>query len=76
MNILYSDILYTIVIQKIFETLSNFLNPFVPNAPFLYPLKTENCKRVHWEQMGLKKTANSHILLFLNSGRIDLVYSS
>ena len=38
-------------------------NPFVPNPPFLYPLKTsENRKailmfsggreRVHWEQMG------------------------
>ena len=35
-------------------------NPFVPNARFLYPLKTENLKfsdvfrgreRVHWEQM-------------------------
>ena len=39
-----------------------FVNPFVPNAPFLYPLKTsenrsflifsEGRKRVHWEQMG------------------------
>ena len=34
-----------------------FLNPFVPNAPFFYPLETlENRKvgreRVHWEQMG------------------------
>ena len=40
----------------------NSVNPFVPNAPFLYPLKTEKKKgfrmvsggreRVHWEQMG------------------------
>ena len=31
-----------------------YVNPFVPNAPFLYLLKTsENRKeRVHWEQMG------------------------
>ena len=31
------------------------VNPFVPNAPFLYPLKTsENRKgeRMHWERMG------------------------
>ena len=39
------------------------LNPFVPNAPFLYPLKTSEdltfsfCfegsrERVHWERMG------------------------
>ena len=39
---------------------SHFFNPFIPNAPFLYLLKTsENRKvfsggreRVHWEQMG------------------------
>ena len=35
------------------------INPFISNAPFLYPLKTsENLKtsgvreRVHWEQIG------------------------
>ena len=33
------------------------LNPFAPNTPFLYPLKTsENLTvydlRVHWKQMG------------------------
>ena len=31
------------------------LTHFVPNAPFLYPLKTENRKvalRVHWKKMG------------------------
>ena len=29
------------------------LNPFVPNVPFLYPLKTSGGrKRVHWERMG------------------------
>ena len=43
--------------------LPNCLNPFVPTAPFLYPLKTsENLydflifsgsrERVNWEQMG------------------------
>ena len=32
-------------------TKSWFINPFVPNAPFLYPLETEN-RKVHWEQMG------------------------
>ena len=44
-------------------TLTIFVNSFVPNEPFLYPLKTsENRKvffmlsggreRVHWERMG------------------------
>ena len=35
------------------------INPFVPNAPFLYPLKTLKTlrssggrERVHWEQVG------------------------
>ena len=27
------------------------INPFVPNAPFLYSLKTRCRERVHWEQM-------------------------
>ena len=33
------------------------INPFVPNAPFLYPLKTSENRRerVHWEQMGSNK---------------------
>ena len=36
-------------------------NPFVSNAPFLYPLQTsENPKeRVNWEQLGLKISAVS-----------------
>ena len=29
-----------------------FAFPFVPNAPFLYPLKTSENRKVHWEQMG------------------------
>ena len=40
-------------------TAVNFFKPFVPNAPFFYPLKTsENLmflggrERVHWKQMG------------------------
>ena len=32
------------------------INPFVPNAPFLYPQKTSRFsrgrERVHWEQVG------------------------
>ena len=46
-------------------SISAHINPFVPNAPFLYPLKTsenlnvfpmfsESRERVHWEQMGYK----------------------
>ena len=44
---------------KVLCPVPRFFNPFVPNAPILYPLKTsENHvekggrKRVHWEQMG------------------------
>ena len=47
------------------------INPFVPNAPFLYPLKTsENRKvflcfhggreRVHWVRMGYVNSIKSH----------------
>ena len=41
--------------------LQHAFNPLVPNAPFLYPLKTSKnlmvlfsggTERVHWEQMG------------------------
>ena len=45
-----------------FKILEMGFNPFVPNAPFLYPLKTSKpygflmfagrIERVHWEQMG------------------------
>ena len=50
---------YARTLQHRVEKVS-LLNPFVPNALFLYPLKTsENRKvsfgalgRVHWEQMG------------------------
>ena len=42
--------------KKIKKNKKNKINPFVPNAPFLYPLKTsenlEGRERVHWEQMG------------------------
>ena len=49
---------------------STFINPFVPNAPFLYPLKTsEKCKvfwrfqgvreRVHWEKISLEPSARN-----------------
>ena len=38
------------------------VDPFVPNAPFLYPLKTsenltdwEHWENVHWERMGLEQ---------------------
>ena len=40
----------------------NVFNPFVPSAPFLYPLKTSENRlggreRVHWEQMGWWKSS-------------------
>ena len=28
-----------------------YFNPLVPNAPFFYPLKTSENRKVHWEQM-------------------------
>ena len=35
----------SIVLVAIFKNIYVLLNPFVPNTPFLYPLKTsENCK--------------------------------
>ena len=35
------------------SAVSEFLNPFVTNAPFLYSLKTSGDREsVHWEQMG------------------------
>ena len=50
---------------KILKNFARFLkkiNPFVPNAPFLYPLKTsenltdwEHWENVHWERMGLEQ---------------------
>ena len=51
--------------------MSNYLtlNPFVPNAPLLYPLRTSEKpygflvfsggrKKVHWEQMGQQQRQN------------------
>ena len=50
------------VFSQLLEFFWILFNPFVPNAPFLYPLKTENpygflmfsggTERVHWERMG------------------------
>ena len=51
------------------EKHKNCFNPFVPNAPFLYPLKTsENLtiflcfqggrERVHWERIGYNGEEN------------------
>ena len=31
------------------------LNPFVPNAPFLYPLKTSEIRKVFWCFHGVEK---------------------
>ena len=33
----------------------NAINPFVPNAPFLYPLKTSENHKVFWCFQGVKK---------------------
>ena len=38
-----------LLVQKF---VTNHINPFVPNAFFLYPLKTGGREKVHWEQMG------------------------
>ena len=54
---------FAIVFKRIDYQLFSYFNPFVPNALFLYPLKTsENItvfwyfqrdkEKVHWEQMG------------------------
>ena len=34
---------------------SSLLNPFVPNAPFLYPLKTSESHKVFWCFQGVEK---------------------
>ena len=46
------------LLKKMIANLS-IINPFVPNAPFLYPLKkygflmfSEGTERVNWERMG------------------------
>ena len=47
--------------QNLQKQVQNCFNPFVSNAPFLYPLKTSENRflmfsgskeRVHWEQLG------------------------
>ena len=38
-----------VLVQKF---VSNHINPFVPNASFLYPLKKGGREKVHWEQVG------------------------
>ena len=41
-----------LLIQYCRNWISENLNPFVPNAPFLYPLKIGGRERVHLERMG------------------------
>ena len=44
-----------------FNFQKHFINPFIPNAPFLYPLKTsENCK-VFWCFQGVDKGCTGNI---------------
>ena len=33
----------------------NWVNPFVPNPPFLYPLKTSENRKVFWCFQGVEK---------------------
>ena len=57
-----SDERKSLFAKYFFKILEMGFNPFVPNAPFLYPLKTSKpygflmfagrIERVHWEQMG------------------------
>ena len=39
----------------IFECLSTYFNPFVPNASYLYPLKTSENIKVFWCFQGVQK---------------------
>ena len=34
------------------RNIKDSINPFVPNAPFLYPRKTSENLRLYWERMG------------------------
>ena len=46
----HSIVNFQIMSSRIIELL---VDPFVPNALFLYPMKTsESRERVHWEQIG------------------------
>ena len=42
-----------ILFLKFYLYFMEMINPLVPNAPFLYPLKTfsKGSERVHWEQI-------------------------
>ena len=65
---------------------NNFLNPFVPNAPFLYPLKTSQNLTVFYKFRGQRKGAletnglnlvhfSAGIYLFkVNNGNTKTVY--
>ena len=43
-----------ILFLKFYLYFMEMVNPLVPSAPFLYPLKTfsKGSERVHWEQIG------------------------
>ena len=38
-----------------FTATLKWLNPFIPNAPFLYPLKTSDNRKVYWYFPGVGK---------------------
>ena len=42
--------------NRVLNTPQYFLvNPFVPNAPFLYPLKTSENRKIFWCFQGMEK---------------------
>ena len=44
--------MYGINLRVALQSRDEYVDQFVPNAPFLYPLKTSGNRKVHWEQMG------------------------
>ena len=51
-----SPLLQKVPVAVIFHLgVTNCVNPFVPNAPFLYPLKTSENRKVFWCFQGVEK---------------------
>ena len=44
-----------LIYRNIQDIFLNAINPFIPNAPFLYPLKTSENHKVFWCFQGAKK---------------------
>ena len=43
------------IIIRVMKNVMEYLNPFVPNAPFMYPLKTSENRKGYWCLQGVQK---------------------